>query len=379
MIARVRSLSWEEVWGRRLARHFLLDPAPPRQLVGVAGAICGVHAQLMPSAEVALGLRVAGATRADLRAELWDRRGLVKTYGPRGTLHLFPAGEIQLWLAALRAAPERTDLPPSQLDALVAAIAAALDGHALTRDELGAEVAARVGPWALRPGQQAFGGRPARWTMAIGPAARAGVICFGPGQGNKVRYVRLDQWLPAGSTMDTETALAEVLRRFLAGYGPATPREFARWFYLDEKRATRLFESAGDLEPVDVAGWRAWALADRDPAPAAAGTVRLLPHFDSYVVGAHPRQRFIPPEWTARGLTRGTASTLPVLLLDGVVAGVWQRRGTASRLDITVDPFTPLTAGQRDRVAAEAARIATILEARTHTIHFGPTAARPHL
>jgi hypothetical protein len=381
---RVRRLTWGEVWGRRLARHFLLRPAAAGSVVEVTGALCGVHAQMMPSAEIEIGLRVAGATRADLRAELWERRGLVKTYGPRGTLHLFPAKELPLWLGALRAVPEPNGsmiLRPSELDRLVDAIGAALDGRQLTRDELGAELAGRVGDWVLRPGQQAFGGtNPPLWTMAVGPAARAGVLCFAPNRGTRVSYARLDQWIDTGPLIEPEQALTEVIRRFLHTYGPATHRELARWLGVGEDVAKPLFDSLRDeLEPVDADGWRAWMLAGSvDGAERADGTLHLLPHFDCYVVGAHPRARFMHPEWTDRGLTRGTA-TLPVLLVDGVLAGLWHRKRTARRLDVTVDAFSPLTPAQCELVEARARRIAAILEIPTATVHFGPVAGRPHL
>lgn len=386
----VRRLSWDQVWGRRLARHFLTEPAPAQKLVEVAGAVGGIHAQLLATAELSVGLRVAGATGARLRAELWERRTLVKTYGPRGTVHLFPAAELPLWLAALRANPQprqhqpaSQQLPPDRTAAVLAAIAEALDGRLLTRDELGDEVAARVGGWALAPGPQAFGGNPAAWTAAIAPAARAGLLCFGPNRGNRVTFARADQWLPAdptaGPPVPGEQALAEVLRRFLAAYGPATHREFARWFHTDEAAAAALLRSlGGEVEPVDVDGWRGWLPATDPPAPPAAGTVALLPHFDCYVVGAHPRERFLHPEWARRGLTRGTAATLPVLLVDGVLGGLWQRRRRGRAVEITVDPFGPLTAAQRAAVADRADRVGEILGLAA-TVHFGRTEARPHL
>jgi hypothetical protein len=104
----------------------------------------------------------------------------------------------------------------------------------------------------------------------------------------------------------------------------------------------------------------------------------LLPHFDCYVVGAHPRDRFIPPAWAERGYTKGTASTLPVLLLDGVVGGVWQRRRSGRTVSIMVEPFGQLTAAQRSQVGAEADRIGEILEAPI-SLTFGAVSARPHL
>src|SRR6185437_978104 len=96
-------LTWQEVWGRRLVRHALLAPASKERLVEVVRAVCGIHAQMLPAAELSLGMRVFGVTRQDVRAELWQRRSLVKAHGPRGTIHLFPADDAPLWSAALRA------------------------------------------------------------------------------------------------------------------------------------------------------------------------------------------------------------------------------------------------------------------------------------
>jgi hypothetical protein len=199
----MRSLSWQEVWGWRLARHALLAPASKERLVVVVRAVCGIHAQMLSAAELSVGVRVAGVSRQDVRAELWQRRGLVKTHGPRGTLHLFPAEDAPLWSAALRANQHPNEarrlaqmgLNPGQLEALVAAIGDALDGQCLTREELGSEVARRVGPWATEAASPAFGGQWPRWLMAVGAAANAGLLCFGPDQGSKVTFVRPDQWL----------------------------------------------------------------------------------------------------------------------------------------------------------------------------------------
>src|SRR5215211_1409068 len=96
------TLTWDNIWAWRLARHSLLERAPATRLAEVAGAVCGIHAQVLPAAELSLGIRVAGITRRDVRAALWDQRRLVKTYGIRGTIHLFPATELPLWMAALR-------------------------------------------------------------------------------------------------------------------------------------------------------------------------------------------------------------------------------------------------------------------------------------
>src|SRR2546427_4848156 len=96
-------MTWDEVCARRLARHALLEPSS--DIVAVVSDVCGVHAQVMSAAELSIGVRVAGVTRTHVRTALWTDRTLVKTYGPRGTVHLYPAGELALWSAAFAAAP----------------------------------------------------------------------------------------------------------------------------------------------------------------------------------------------------------------------------------------------------------------------------------
>lgn len=397
------SLTWEQVWARRLARHHLERPAPREELVEVVRAVCGVHAQVMPSAELAIGVRVAGATRRDVRDELWERRRLVKTYGIRGTVHVFCADELPLWLAALRANqpvedPGRPQLPGarerSRGRAIVDAIGDALaGGRRLTREELGREVAGRVGEWAEEKVFPAFGTMWPRWWVEIGGAALAGVLCFGPNQGNRVTFVRPDVWLGRWEDVDGREALREVFRRYLVAYGPATPRDFAQWFNMDPVGAEDLARSvAGELREVDVEGWRAWLPASEleGPWPEPGRGVRLLPQFDGYVIGCHPRERLVPFDllerfegrvgatWARRALGGGSVSTIPTVLRGGVVAGVWERRRQGRKLELRVEPFEEDGKGLEGELREQADRVGEILEARV-TCEVGRVEVRPHL
>jgi len=362
------ALSWAAVWRRRLAVHALLEPAPREQLEAVVGRVCGIHAQVAASAELSLGLRVRGLRQPDVHQALWTDRTLVKTYGLRGTLHLFPTHELGLWLAALASvpsgrpasAPDRQLLPPDRLQEVLAAMREALDGRRLTRDELGQALAARLGAWVVEPVLPAFGGQWPRWQLALGPAAQAGVLAFGPHRGNRVTYVRLDQWIggplpPVGGP----SALREVCRRYLAAYGPITHAELARWLAATPAAAKALLRELDDeLEAVEVEGLPGAVQLAGTPEPAAgvAPSVLLLPHFDCYVVGCHPRGQLIPPHAPA-ALQAGTAAPFPVLVVDGVVAGLWQRRQHGRRLELRVDAFRPLGARQRRRLAEQVERI----------------------
>ena len=89
-----------------MRRHGLTPSyAAGTPLADVTATICGAHAQVLSAGEVSLALRVAGATRADVRHVLWEERSLVKTFGPRGTVHLLPARDLSLWTGALSALP----------------------------------------------------------------------------------------------------------------------------------------------------------------------------------------------------------------------------------------------------------------------------------
>ena len=64
-----------------------------------------MHAQIITAAELSIGQRLAGAVRADVQAALWETRELVKTFGPRGTVHLLPTRDLPRWTGALAAVP----------------------------------------------------------------------------------------------------------------------------------------------------------------------------------------------------------------------------------------------------------------------------------
>jgi len=380
----MRSLTWEQVRRRRLARAFLLEPAPPERLVDVVRAVGGIQAQVLGAAELGIAVRVASVTRRDVQAELWERRRLVKTWSLRGTLHLHPADELSLWMAARRAVTgfrdgrwhEDEGLTKARARAVLEAIGEALDGRCLLREELAEEVARRVGAWAREPLSSA-------WGHLIGPAVRTGRLCHGPPRGAKITFVRADQWLGGfRDDVDLDAALDDVARRYLGAFGPATPEDLVQWFvapYFGRTEARRIFERLRpELEEVGVEGRRAFLLAadaDEAGAPRPEGPPRLLPEYDAYVLGFRERERFIPDAARARirahpkGRFEGPAC-VPLLIVDGVVAGLWERRRRGKQVEIRVEPLAPLAARRRRAVETEAARIARFLGAEL-SLSFG--------
>ncbi|MEU5909528.1 winged helix DNA-binding domain-containing protein [Micromonospora sp. NPDC047527] len=384
-------LSWARVSARRLARHGLSAPASPGSpsapdaegVADVVSAMCGAHAQVASAAELSVGLRVPGATRAHVRQALWRDRTLVKTRGPRGTVHLLAAADLPMWIGALTALPapaweqSRDLLTPEQTEQVLAAMGDALAEAELTTAELTEEIVARTGPWAGERVMEAFQDRWPRWIAAMTAATRGGVICFGPNRGRATTYTSPTRWLPGFTPMAGPAALADLVRRYLFAYGPATPAQFAQWLSAPVRWATWLFDSV-DLAEVTVEGTPAWVAADDADFPDDRPSgVRLLPYFDAYAVGCHPRERLYPGGAAERALARGQAGNYPVLLVDGVVAGVWHQRRSGRTIHVTVEPLRALGSGRQRELEEEVERVGQILEGRA-SLTLGTVSVGPH-
>ncbi|MGA7733311.1 MAG: winged helix DNA-binding domain-containing protein [Chloroflexia bacterium] len=364
-------MTWAEVCARRLERHGLAEPIKEARPAEVVGTMCGAHAQVMSAAELSIGLRIAGATREDVRGALWSERSLVKTCGPRGTVHLLPTQDLPMWTAALSTIPSTRNvqgknalLTAEQTEEVVAAIADALEDAELTVDELTEAIVERTGSWAGEPAMPAFQEMWPRWRWAEGTATNRGEMCFGPNRGRKVTYTSPRRWLPGFRPAEGHTAIADLLKRYLHAYGPAMPEHFARWLAAPPRWSKELFASlAGDLQQVEVEGSVAWVVAGDTATPSTPPNgVRLLPYFDAYVVGCHPRDLLFPGMAAVRALTHGQAGNLPVLLIDGIVAGIWHQRRSGRKLEITVEPFERLTPTQRRELDSQVERVGEFLE-----------------
>ena len=364
-------LSWAQVSARRLDRHGLSAPLAGAEPADVVAAMCGAHAQLLTAAEWSIGLRLAGVTRGDVQAALWTGRSLVKTFGPRGTVHLLPTRDLALWTGALSGLPSAPNsfakdvqLTPGQTDAVIEAIADALAEAELTTDELSDAVVARAGAWAGDLVMPAFQGMWPRWRQALPLAGMRGALCFGPNRGRKVTYTSPRRWLPGFRPAAAQPALAGLVRGYLRAYGPATPAQFAQWLGAPRRWAAELFSSlAGELQQVELDGTPAWLTAGDDARPSAPPRgVRLLPYFDAYVVAGQPRELLYPGRAADRALVpSGQAGNYPVLLIDGTVRGVWHHRRSGRQLDLTVEPFGQLTARHRRELDGQVQRFGEFL------------------
>ena len=283
----------------------------------------------------------------------------------RGTLHLFAADDVPTIAAAL-AGKERWRRPAwlrwfgvsePEMGQLIDAIGETLDdGRPRTRAELADEVGRRLGP------RQAELLR-ASWGSTLKVASDRHYLVQSAEDDAGVRFVRASRWISSWRDEDGPEALAKLVERYLAAYGPATLRELLRWWGVAATSSIKpIIASLGDaLTEVEVDGVRAYArTVDLDAIESTrptSGDVHLLGGFDPFIVGAGLREQLIPPAHLKR-VSRTAGWISPVVLVDGVVAGVWDSATSGKdRLAITVELFDVVPPNVRSAIDEAAERI----------------------
>ena len=354
-------LSWEQALAWRLQRHHLVNRAAPEDLLRVVRDICGLHAQLMSSAELSLWARIEGLPRDAVSSALWQQRSLVKLWAMRGTLHLLPSGELALWVAALSTYTDRGMTNHPEIDALIAAVSHALDGRVLTRAELAQAVEQQTGDATLAEYVRFS------WGSYLKPGSFRGQLVFAEGDGNLARFTTPAHWLGRDlERPDPAEALREVTRRYLAAYAPARAEDLALWWGgYGPARGRRMLAALGDeVVQVQIDGESFSLLAgdvDEMRSAEAASVARLLPAFDPWVAAAHrDGVAVIDPRHRAR-VYRPQGWISPVVLVNGRMVGVWKHQRTGRRLRVEITPFDPLPARTRGQLETEVERLQAFL------------------
>jgi Winged helix DNA-binding domain len=282
-----------------------------------------LQAQDLRAAQLALRARVPALTPQDVDRAL-NEREFVVTWVTRGTLH-FVCPEDVHWLVALTGPTQASavkrrlaldGIEPANAERAIKAIARALaDEGPLTR----AQLVERTG----------IDGQP--FIHVAFAAAHRGVMVRGPLIGRQHAYVRSEDWIgPAPERIDRDASLAELARRYLAAFGPATETDLAYWSGLPKRDAhaglqaiaKELVEHDGGL--VD--------LKNRRAAPHRAPS-KLLPLWDNYLLGWKDRTFQIDPQHTLNIYANGMVG--PAASRGGMLVGRW----TAPNGHVVIEPF----------------------------------------
>ncbi len=364
-------------------RSQLLIRQQPAEVIGVAHIVkelCGIQAQDAPAAALAVRVRSNGLLATDVERARVQERAVIRTWGPRGTLHLLATEDIG-WLLALlgpifiagdRRRREELGLDEDTCARGIQIICNVLANQGpLTRAELVEQLAIH----GLRLEGQA---RP----HLLSRAALEGIICFGPDRGTEPTYVLLSDWVDQehrGHSLSQEAAHTELARRYLKAYGPATSEDMAAWSGMPmSKTRTAWQRIVGQLIEVEIANRPAWMLKARsawlDELPAHAlaqghaPIVRLLPRFDTYLLGYQKRDLSVPLQHAKR-VNAGGGMIHPTVMVDGRVVGTWKSTCKKNYLDVVVEPFDEFAPGVYAGLEAEVADLARFLGVQSKPTH----------
>jgi hypothetical protein len=353
----VIALSWDQVLAFRLERHCLAKRAPKERFLSVASAVCGLHAQVASSPEIALWARIERLAPGAVQRALEEERTLVRTWTIRDTVHLVRADDLPLYVAVLSPRAEgpsdgwlhQRRMTRKQYDAIVANVPRVLDGRPRTREWLADRLVELAGPHVREPVLESWGG-------VLKVSAHLGDLCFAPNRGRNITFVRPDRWLRRPlRTMDPGEARREFVRRILGAYGVVSYDDLYRWLESSRIAKELVDASRDELVEVDVEGRSAWALeGDIDALTARRRPhgLRLLPPFDPYLMAPRPREAFVANDQLRR-VFRPQGRVTPVVLLDGRAAGVWSHELRKGRVRVQVELFSELSSKVRKALVDE--------------------------
>jgi hypothetical protein len=360
------SLSLDELRALRLRAQGLAPRLPRRSLLRAVQAVVGVNAQLVSAMALSLRARVEGLTWQALEAGRVRRRKLVRTWCMRGTLHLMAADELDGLLSAIPPGVVRHAWRWLEMRAGLKG-----EGARLVADTA-YQVLKRDGPLPRRELMAAVSAEVGFETQAAAAGAvflngLLGRVCFGPSYGAEPTYAALDDWLRRPLAPLAAPDRVELARRYLRGYGPATPRDLAAWWGMGLTEANAAWNALrDDLVQLSVEGKPIWLLAsdagrlDQTAPPGRA--VSLLPAFDTYLLGYADREFAVPKPYQKHIYHGG--QVVPTVLVDGVAAGTWRYEQRGDQMRITVTPFASFSREVRTLIQEEAQDVGRFYDAR---------------
>jgi hypothetical protein len=358
--------SSEQIHAFRLRRHHLLDQSG-KDLVAICRDICGVQAQIMSAAQLQLWARNHAITPERVNDALWKTRSLVKTSLMRQTLHLVPADEFPLYIAAHKNARAkavlsimaRCKITREEADALSALILEELKAGPAPRAAITAAVRPKVSK-RLRVWMDKV------WSIVRLPVIE-GMVCYGPGEGNQATFIRTEHWLPAQSRvneakLDAVQAQKELFRKYLRAYGPATLHDFAHWSLISmaDVRALRPLLDSEITEHNGLLLLREDMKTLQSTSPEM-NSVHLLPYFDVYLLAHRFKEHFLKPQFYKR-VYRNQGWISPVVLINGGIAGVWSYKLSRKAVEIEIELFARVDSRTRKQIKDRAAELADLFQ-----------------
>lgn len=338
-----RVLTVRELNRATLARQLLLN-RKRLSPTSVIERVVGMQAQWPSAPYVGIWTRTTNFRREALEREL-ATAAVVKATVMRQTLHLVTRRDYAL----IRAALSETNFPDQspvarRLAPSVRALAA--DGSVTSAEAI-----------ALLEREHGLTGFEARRAWR-GARVRAHLLhhhetaLWGARPGG--RFFALEE--PEGH--DPTEARAEVLRRYLAAFGPASRRDIGAWSMMHVPEIARALERLEPLRRFRDERGRELLDVPRAPLPDAEtpAPVRFLPKWDNLLLSFADRTRVLPEQYR-KTVIRMNGDVAQAFLVDGFVAGIWRVENGR----VVLEPFAALSRSVQRELDEEAGRLEAFL------------------
>jgi len=345
MTGAVRRIGAQERRARLGVRHHLAPAARAASVAQVAEDLVGLHGTDPASVFLAAAARMRQPEVEAIERAMYDERALLRMLGMRRTMFVVPvelapivqaactqaiaAAQRRLLLQLLEQSGIAADEPERWLEEVEEATVKALAarGQALATEL--SEDEPRLREQLLLAEGKSYAARQSVSTRVLLVLAAEGRIARGRPRGSWIsgqyRWSLIESWLPGGmAEWSTGAAQAELVRRWLAAFGPGTVADLRWWTGLTAGEVKRALATVGAVE-VDLDGVPGLVLADDlAPPPAAEPWVALLPALDPTVMGWSGRAWYLGEHGPTLFDRNGNAG--PTVWWDGRIVGGWANR-----------------------------------------------------
>lgn len=345
-----------------------------------ARTIIGAQSQQLQPSLLALSMRTAGRpTAAEVQTEIFgDSRTLVRTWGQRDTIHVYDAAThwrrvvaaSQIWSPG-----GRDGQLPSEAALRKALSAIEKAGGIATRgDLLKVTPAALVKVFEQRAQLAKMDAKRFVAGRLLWRLAHVGELSIGEKVGSEQGYVIRNHWFDDldWPDLDAEQSSIELTKDYLRVYGPATPHDVAHFFGAKVTLVRKWFEQIADELVAVTCGDRKGLtiLADdletvrrKPPTAASQWPVRLLPLWESMLMGHADKSWTVPDEGERKLVWRKAAMVSAVVLHRGRIVATWTQKATRKKLTVQVTPLSGWRKTKHQKeVQREAEAIADHLE-----------------
>ncbi|MFB1299158.1 winged helix DNA-binding domain-containing protein [Mycobacterium sp. pW049] len=343
----MRSFTVDERRARLARRHRLLSsPDDADSVSALTARLVGLHATDPSTPHLSLWARVPDFTTADLNTALYEEHSVVKHLAMRRTLWVVRAEDLPSIQAAasdrvaanearrLAADAQKAGVAPdgaAWLEIACAAVLNHLGGEGpCTARQLREALPELTGTYDPAPGK-AYGGDGHLAPRVLTVLSARGHIVRGPNDGgwttSRPRWVATSHWLAPAGPITPEQARADMVRRWLSAFGPATVTDIKWWFGNTLGWARQALADL-DAIAVDVHGTPGFVLpGDEEPEQAVEPWCALLPGLDVTTMGWVDRDWYVGEHRSQVFDRNGNAG--PTVWVDGRVVGAWRQNSDA--------------------------------------------------